>query len=89
MAQVEIPTRFESMTAGETTLTIAASSVRQLLRELEARFPGIVDQLRSTTTLAIDGEVIGDSVDDASLERLQPDSEVFFVPAIAGGCAAL
>jgi len=85
MAKVEIPTRLEKMTAGQTNLTIETTSVRHLLRELEARFPGIVEQLRSTTTVAIDGEVIGDSVDDAALERLDTESEVFFVPAIAGG----
>ena len=85
MAAVEIPLRLEKMAGGKTTFTIEAKSVRQLLRELEARFPGIAEQLKATTAVAIDGHVVGAKVDDAALMRLDEDSEGFFVPAIAGG----
>lgn len=85
MASLEIPLRLEKLAGGQTRFTIEAGNVRQLLRELDTRFPGIADQLKKTTAVAIDGHVVGDKVDDALLTRLDVDSEVFFVPAIAGG----
>ena len=85
MASVEIPLRLEKLAGGETRFSIEAGSVRQVLRELDSRFPGIAEQLKATTAVAIDGHVVGDKVDDAVLMRLDDDSEVFFVPAIAGG----
>ncbi len=85
MAQVEIPTRLQAKTNGEARMSIEARNVRALLSELDSRYPGIADELKATTTVAIDGEVIGTSLSDAVLERLEDDTEVFFVPAIAGG----
>lgn len=85
MASVEIPLRLEKFAGGKTRFTIEAHSVRRVLQELEANFPGIAEQLKATTAVAIDGHVVGDKVDDAILARLDDDSEVFFVPAIAGG----
>jgi molybdopterin converting factor small subunit len=85
MAQVEIPTRLLELTGGQTRLQVEAHTVRALLRALDQRFPGLGDQLKATTAVAIDGEIIGQRLSDALLERVEPDSEVYFVPAIAGG----
>ena len=59
--------------------------MRQVLRVLDERFPGLVDELKATTAIAIDGEIIGQRLEDAVLERVQEDSEVYFIPAVAGG----
>ena len=85
MAQVEIPTRLLELTGGKTRVEVDAHTVRALLRALDERFPGLGEQLQATTAVAIDGEIIGQRLTDGMLERLEADSEVYFVPALAGG----
>ena len=85
MAQVEIPTRLLARTGGTSRLEVEGRNVRQVLRALDERFPGLVDELKATTAIAIDGEIIGQRLEDAVLERVEPDSEVYFIPAVAGG----
>ena len=85
MAQVEIPSRLQERTGGASRIEIEAQNIRQLLRELDSRYPGLADELRATSAIAIDGEIIGGKVEDALLERIQPDTEVYFVPAVSGG----
>jgi molybdopterin converting factor small subunit len=85
MAQVEIPTRLLGRTGGTSRIEVEGRNVRQVLRALDERFPGLVDELKATTAIAIDGEIIGQRLEDAVLERVQADSEVYFIPAVAGG----
>ena len=85
MAQVEIPTRLLVRTGGTSRVEVEGRNVRQVLRALDERFPGLVDELMATTAIAIDGEIIGQRLEDAVLERVEPDSEVYFIPAVAGG----
>ena len=85
MAQVEIPTRLLGRTGGTSRVEVEGRNVRQVLRVLDERFPGLVDELKATTAIAIDGEIIGQRLEDAVLERVEPDSEVYFIPAVAGG----
>ena len=85
MAQVEIPTRLLGRTGGTSRVEVEGRNVRQVLRALDEMFPGLVDELKATTAIAIDGEIIGQRLEDAVLERVQPDSEVYFIPAVAGG----
>ena len=85
MARIEIPTRLLERTGGESRIEVEAHNVRQVLRVLDERFPGLVDELKATTAIAIDGEIIGQRLEDAVLERVQADSEVYFIPAVAGG----
>ncbi len=85
MAQVEIPRRLQERTGGTGRVEVEGRNVRQLLRNLEEMFPGLVDELKATTAIAIDGEIIGQRLQDAVLERVEADSEVYFIPAVAGG----
>ena len=85
MAQVEIPRRLLERTGGTSRLEVEGRNVRQLLRNLDEQFPGLVDELKATTAIAIDGEIIGQRLEDAVLERVEADSEVYFIPAVAGG----
>lgn len=85
MAQVEIPARLQARTGGTGRVEVAGRNVRQVLRGLDEMFPGLVEELKATTAIAIDGEIIGQRLEDAMLERVQPDSEVYFIPAVAGG----
>lgn len=62
-------------------MEIDAKTVRELYTALDERFPGVGTQLREGSAIAIDGEIIGEPL----LERLEPDSEVHFLPPISGG----
>lgn len=80
MALVFFPKSCQSLTGGKHQWEVKASSMRELRAKLEEAFPGIGLQLKSAA-VAIDGDV----VPGAWLERLAPDSEIHFLPAISGG----
>jgi molybdopterin synthase sulfur carrier subunit len=68
-------------TGGLTEFDVAADSVRKLIREMEARFPGLGEFVQQRMALAIDGEIHQDAFEEA----LRPDSEVCLIPKIGGG----
>lgn len=78
---MRIPSRLRHLTAGEQTVDVAADDVRQLIRALDARFPGLGAALGDDTAVAIDGEIVNDPL----LEAVEADSEVDFLPRISGG----
>ena len=65
--------------AGE--IEIDATNVRELLRALEPRLPGIGQRVEDGLAIAIDGDII----EDPLLEPLGRDSEIHFLPPIQGG----
>ncbi len=62
-------------------LEIDAATIGQLIKALEARFPGIGEQIIESMALAIDGEIFQDSL----IDPIAPDSDVHLIPKIAGG----
>lgn len=78
---VSISSRFRDLTGGLDGLDVDARSVRELVRMLEARFPGLGDLVEGEMALAIDGEIH----QDALMEPLGPASEVVLIPRISGG----
>jgi len=68
-------------TGGLSDLQVDAADYRELLMELGARFPALVDAIRTHTAVAIDGEIFQDPL----LEPIGPHSEVHFMPLIGGG----
>ena len=81
MATVILPARFSEWTGGAEQVAVDARDVRQLIRALDERFPGIGEKLLDGTAIAIDGEIINDPF----LEPIEPDSEVHFLPPVSGG----
>ena len=81
MAHVILPKPLAERTGGILEIEIDARNVRGLIRELDRRFPGIGESLLEQTAVAIDGEI----VNDALLEPVRPESEVHFLPRVAGG----
>ena len=76
--QAEVANHF---TDGVTQLDIEAADVRQLIKALDRKFPGIGERLRTNTAVAIDGEIF----QDPYLESIARGSEVYFLPMIEGG----
>jgi hypothetical protein len=75
------------LTGGRSTVEASGVTVREVIEDLERRWPGIRDRLtdggrlRPNLTVAIDGEVCPLGL----RERVEPSSEVHFVAAIKGG----
>jgi molybdopterin converting factor small subunit len=66
---------------GRSEIEIAATNVRQLIKRLDGKFPGIGARLGERTAVAIDGEIFQEPL----LETIREDSEVYFLPMIEGG----
>ena len=87
MALVWIPPLLRDLTGGLETATVPGANVGQVIEALEQQFPGVRGRLcadgalRPGLAVIVDGQVgrLG------LLERTGPDSEVHFLPAIAGG----
>ena len=83
MARVFFSSGLRRLTGGAESVELEARDVRELLRALDADYPGLLAQIGDTSAIAIDGEILQHA--DALLERLRPESEVHFLPQIGGG----
>jgi molybdopterin synthase sulfur carrier subunit len=90
MATVYIPEPLQSLSGGQKEVTLEATTVRQIITQLEALYPGMEDalvedgDLKPHVAVAVDGEVSILGV----VEPVGADSEVHFIPALGGGGAA-
>jgi len=81
LARVSLSSNLTSYTGGETQLDLDVANVRQLFQALGERHPDLRPHLETDLAVAIDGEVY----QDALLQQIASDSEVFLFPKIAGG----
>ena len=81
MAKVFFPDHLTQHTAGIRELEVQAESFRDLVAQLELRYPGISNVLIGKVAVAIDGDIIHDPF----LDPVRPDSEVYFLHRIDGG----
>ena len=87
MPTVIIPALLRKFTGGIERVDVPGRSIRELVRNLGAQFPGIDQQLlqdgdiRPSIAVSIDGEIATGGVLDAVSEN----SEVHFIPALGGG----
>ena len=68
-------------TGDVTTFDVEAATVRDMIRALEARFPGFGEHIERRMAIAIDGEIH----QDALFAALRPQSEIYLIPKIGGG----
>ena len=81
MARVVLVGNLAQVTGGVAEFDLPARSVQQLFRQLGELHPGLTPHLESGVAVAIDGQIF----QDALLEPIGTDSEVFLLPQIAGG----
>lgn len=87
MPTVFIPPLLKPLTGDIERVEADAQTVRELIDELDRQFPGLRDRLcddgdlKPGLTVAVDGNVSPLGL----LQRVQPDSEIHFLPAIGGG----
>jgi len=84
---VWIPSLLRDLTAGQETIEVPGTWLGEVLGELERRYPGIKARLCEGEGLRPGlAVVIGSEFSQMGLSQpLLPDSEVHFVPAVAGG----
>jgi molybdopterin synthase sulfur carrier subunit len=89
MPTVVIPSLLRKFTGGIERVDVPGKSIRELVRHLGERFPGLDTQLlqdgdiRPSIAVSIDGEIATGGVLDTVGEK----SEVHFIPALGGGLA--
>jgi molybdopterin synthase sulfur carrier subunit len=76
-----ISSRVRDFTGGLDAFDVEARTVRSLIRELDARFPGLGEFVEEDMAIAIDGEIF----QDALAAPLSESSEVVLIPKISGG----
>lgn len=89
MAKVFIPTQWRSLVPGDAAdvIEVEASTIRQLLLQLENQYPALVGKLRDGDrlapglTIAIDDLLANRGLTD----RLNGQSEIHFLPALGAG----
>ena len=81
MARVVLVGNLAQVTRGVAEFHLPATSVKDLFRQLTERYPALGRHLEDGVAVAIDGQIF----QDALLEPIGPDSEVFLLPQIAGG----
>ncbi len=68
-------------TGGVTVFEIEATTLRDVIKEMDRRYPGLGEHLEEETTVAIDGEIH----DVGYYQQVKPGAEVFFIPKLEGG----
>ncbi len=87
MPVVFIPALLRDLTGGAESIRLPGGSVREVIDQLEARYPGVKarllseDRLRPGIVVAVDGVISRQRL----RHRLEENSEVHFLPAISGG----
>lgn len=87
MPTVFVPPQLKTLTGGVEKLELDGGNVRSVIAALEARFPGVRDrlcqddELRPGLSVSVNGRVSSLGL----FQKLQPQDEVHFIPAIGGG----
>jgi len=81
MARVVLVGNLAQVTGGVAEFDLSATSVHQLFRQLGELHPALAPHLESGVAVAIDGQIF----QDALLEPIGTDSEVYVFQALSGG----
>ena len=81
MARVVLVGNLAQMTGGVAEFDLPVASVQQLFRQLGALHPALMPHLEAGIAVAIDGEIF----QEALLEPIGTDSEVYLLPQVVGG----
>jgi molybdopterin synthase sulfur carrier subunit len=87
MPRVFIPSPLRDLTGGQAELEVDGATVREVIAELESRFPGIRgrlcqgEELSPALQVSIDGAFSRRGLD----ARVPATSEVHFLPVFGGG----
>ena len=69
-------------TGGVREFEVEAKTLRDVIKEMDRRFPGLGEHLEEETTVAIDGEIHDQP---GYFQAIRQGSEIFFIPKLEGG----
>ena len=87
MPTVFIPPQMRDLSAGRSELAVQGSTMRQVIADLDAQCPGLAgrliddDRILPGLAISIDGVVTSRGL----LARVEPHSQIHFLPAFGGG----
>ena len=90
MATVWIPSLLRDLTQGRSTVAVPGATVREVLRNLDAAYPGMAarlcdgDDLSPYVEIAVDNEIVPLGL----LSPVAPGSEIHILPAVSGGACS-
>jgi molybdopterin synthase sulfur carrier subunit len=89
MAEVWMSPRMQRFTGGKDKSQVAGATVRQIVNNLEKEFPGMKEELCDGDDIdpGIAVVIDGETSNLGMIERVNEDSEIHFIPAMAGGSA--
>ena len=87
MAVVHIPTQLRSLTGGAERVEVAGDKLRQVIAALDAAYPGLAGRLLKDDAISpgLAVSIDGAFTNRGLLAKVQPHSEIHFLPAIGGG----
>lgn len=87
MATIWIPSLMRGLTGGLAEVRASGATVREIIDDLDARYPGLRARLMADDKLKPNIALVVDGVNSKQGLRhaLTESSEVHFVPAISGG----
>ena len=87
MPVVAIPALMRNLTDGEDSVTISGATIREVIDNLETRYPGTKAKLCENDRIrpGIGVYVNGILTRVGMHERVDADAELHFLPAISGG----
>ena len=69
-------------TGGAREFDVEAKTMRDVIKAIDRRYPGLGEHLDEETTVAIDGEIHDEP---AYFQKLRDGCEIFFIPKLEGG----
>jgi molybdopterin synthase sulfur carrier subunit len=87
VATVFVPAGLRRLTGGAAHVTAAGATLREVVQDVEHRFPGFRDavlegdEIAPSIAVSIDGDVVAGALS----EPVGPHSEVHFIPPMSGG----
>lgn len=87
MPRVFLPPSFKSLAGGCLEFQVEAKNVREAIEALDSQFSGVLarlcedGELKPGLTVAVDGNVSSLGM----IQKVKPESELHFLPAIGGG----
>ena len=89
MPIVAIPSLLRKLTSGEESITVPGATIREVIDNLESRYPGMKarlceeDRIKPGIAVYVNGLLTRGSI----RESVDADAEIHFLPAIGGGRA--
>ena len=81
MARIVLTGNLQLHTEGVSELELDVNTIRQLMRQLTTRYPGLPAHFEDEVAVSIDGTIHQDDW----FAEIGPDSEVHLLPKIGGG----